>query len=133
MPSTSLHGERFGVCFLSNGTLANFGGQPYTDRWYPTSAHLPDGSAIVIGGAQWAGFPMMLTLTILRTNSIRPITSRATTGFPYPPSSSSGTLPHNTFPHVYSLLDGNLFVAANNQGMLLNWTTGVETHLPNFP
>ncbi|KAJ6591192.1 glyoxal oxidase N-terminus-domain-containing protein [Mycena vulgaris] len=158
--------------FLSNGTLVNFGGQPYTNRngeaapdgqqgvrlfnacpasgncdiyedasrvrlgsnrWYPTSARLPDGSAIILGGSMYSGW----------TNS--EVSNNPTYEF-YPAKNINGqnglpinsqffidTLPHNTFPHVYSLPDERLFVAANNQAMLLDWHTNTETRLPTFP
>ncbi|KAJ7173130.1 glyoxal oxidase N-terminus-domain-containing protein [Mycena crocata] len=158
--------------FLGNGTLVNFGGQPYinrngepapdgqqgirlfngcpasgncdiyenanrvrlgSNRWYPTSARLADGSAIVLGGSLYSGW----------TNS--EVSNNPTYEF-YPAKNINGynglpvfsnffnnTLPHNTFPHVYALPDERLFVAANNQAMLLDWRTNTETPLPNFP
>ncbi|KAK7042275.1 putative fungistatic metabolite [Favolaschia claudopus] len=143
--------------FLGNGTLVNFGGQPYTNRngqaapdglqgirlynacpasgtcdiyensnrirmssnrWYPTSTRLPDGSAIILGGAQTSGW----------SNSDD--VNNPTYEF-YPAKNVDG---YNGLPVPSSSLpSGKLFVAANNQAMLLDWQTNIETRLPNFP
>ncbi|KAJ7701836.1 glyoxal oxidase N-terminus-domain-containing protein [Mycena rosella] len=158
--------------FLGNGTLVNFGGQPYvsrdgeaapdgqqgirlfnacpaagncdiyedvsrvrlaSNRWYPTSARLPDGSAIILGGAQYSGWT---NSDIANNPSYEFYPAKNISGYngiPVPSQFFIDTLPHNTFPHVYSLPDERLFVAANNQAMLLDWHTNTETRLPNFP
>ncbi|KAG9074290.1 hypothetical protein FRC06_010794, partial [Ceratobasidium sp. 370] len=42
-------------------------------------------------------------------------------------------LPHNLFPHVFTLPNGQVFVAANNKTMILDWQRNVETRLPDLP
>jgi hypothetical protein len=34
---------------------------------------------------------------------------------------------------MFELPDGTLFIAANNQCMIFNWRTNVETRLPGIP
>ncbi|KAJ7120963.1 glyoxal oxidase N-terminus-domain-containing protein [Mycena epipterygia] len=158
--------------FLSNGTLVNFGGQPYTqrngeaapdgqqgirlfdacpasgncdiyedasrvrlgsNRWYPTSARLPDGSAIILGGALYSGWTNSEDSNNPTYEFYPAKNINGYNGLPVPSKFFNDTLPHNTFPHVYSLPDKRLFVAANNQAMLLDWQTNTETRLPNFP
>ncbi|KAF7342070.1 putative fungistatic metabolite [Mycena venus] len=175
--------------FLGNGTLVNFGGQPYinrdgeaapdgqqgirlyngcpasgtcdiyedatrvrmaSNRWYPTSARLPDGSAIILGGAQYSGWTNSEEMNN-PTYEFYPVKNiNGQNGLPIPSKFFNDTLPHNTVrhsfpisppsltphpssPHVYSLPSGKLFVAANNQAMLLDWQSNIETRLPNFP
>ncbi|KAF8595715.1 DUF1929-domain-containing protein [Ceratobasidium sp. AG-I] len=159
--------------WLSNGTLANLGGNPLVEtsdttatnglqgirlytpcadgkpcdgiyespmrirltspRWYPSSVRLADGSALIYGGAyggSWTNFDPL---------------NNPTYEF-YPPKNINGyngmrilspfledSLPHNMFPHLALLPNSNVFVAANNMAMLLNWETNTETRLPNLP
>ncbi|KAJ7757149.1 glyoxal oxidase N-terminus-domain-containing protein [Mycena metata] len=165
--------------FLSNGTMANFGGHPYIDRdgqaapdgqqgtfrcvrlfngcaasgkcdmyedstrirlgsnrWYPTSARLPDGSAIVIGGMLYSGWSNSETTNNPTYEFFPAKNINGYNGLPVPSKFFNDTLPHNTVsisPPDPSLPSQKLFVAANNQAMLLDWTTNTETRLPNFP
>jgi hypothetical protein len=43
------------------------------------------------------------------------------------------TLNGNHFPNVHPLPDGKIFVSANQQAMLFDWSTNTETRLPNIP
>lgn len=42
-------------------------------------------------------------------------------------------LPSNLFPHVFTLPDNRLFVAANKKAMIYDWKTNTEQRLPDFP
>ncbi|QRW03063.1 glyoxal oxidase [Ceratobasidium sp. AG-Ba] len=158
--------------FLSNGTLANFGGHPYTDRseeqvsdgqqgirlynpcpasqncgiyenptrirltsnrWYPSSARLHDGSVIIIGGQVTAGWTNDASVNNPTYEFFPAKNINGYNGLQIPSQFFKETLPHNTFPHLYALPSKKLFVAANNQAMLLDWENNVETRLPNFP
>ncbi|KAL5633213.1 hypothetical protein ACGC1H_003644 [Rhizoctonia solani] len=158
--------------FLSNGTLANFGGHPYTDRdgepvsdgqqgirlfnpcaasgncdiyenptrirltsdrWYPSSARLHDGSVIILGGQVTAGWTNGESVNNPTYEFFPAKNINGYNGLQIPSQFFKDTLPHNTFPHVYALPSKKLFVAANNQAMLLDWEHNVETRLPNFP
>ncbi|KAJ7905128.1 glyoxal oxidase N-terminus-domain-containing protein [Mycena leptocephala] len=162
--------------FLSNGTLVNFGGQPYinrdgeaapdgqqgirlyngcpasgtcdiyedstrvrmaSNRWYPTSTRLPDGSAIILGGAQYSGWTNSEEVNNPTYEFYPAKNINGYNGLPVPSQFFVDTLPHNTVGIAdqlrSSLPSGKLFVAANNQAMLLDWQTNTETRLPNFP
>ncbi|KAG9127920.1 hypothetical protein FRC07_007571 [Ceratobasidium sp. 392] len=158
--------------FLSNGTLANFGGHPYTersgepvsdgqqgirlfnpcgaegdcniyenptrirltsDRWYPSSARLHDGSAIIIGGQVTSGWTNDASVNNPTYEFFPARNINGYNGLQIPSQFFKDTLPHNTFPHIYALPSKKLFVAANNQAMILDWENNVESRLPNFP
>lgn len=158
--------------FLSNGTMANFGGHPYTDRdgepvsdgqqgirlfnpcaasgncdiyenptrirltsdrWYPSSARLHDGSVVILGGQITAGWTNSESVNNPTYEFFPAKNINGYNGLQIPSQFFKDTLPHNTFPHVYALPSKKLFVAANNQAMLLDWENNVETRLPNFP
>ncbi|CAE6401549.1 unnamed protein product [Rhizoctonia solani] len=120
-----------------------------SDRWYPSSARLHDGSVIILGGQVTAGwtngesvnnptyefFPAKNINGYNGLIDIWPsiIIAEFIIGLQIPSQFFKDTLPHNTFPHVYALPSKRLFVAANNQAMLLDWENNVETRLPNFP
>ncbi|KAF7329976.1 putative fungistatic metabolite [Mycena kentingensis (nom. inval.)] len=104
-----------------------------SNRWYPTTARLPDGSAFIVGGMSGSGFTNTADLNN-PTYEFYPVKNTAgSNGLPIRSQFFVDTLPHNLFPHIYSLSDDRIFVAASNQAMILNWRTGVETRLPNFP
>jgi hypothetical protein len=150
--------------WLSNGTLANFGGAPMDDipaqnglqairlftpqddgsgevwedpstvrlavnRWYPSSARISDGSQIIFGGMLVGGF------------NDEPDSDNPTLEFF--PAKGDGTpihsnfledaMPSNLFPHVFTLPDNRIFVAANQLAMIYDWVNDVETRLPDFP
>ncbi|KAF8738930.1 Copper radical oxidase, partial [Rhizoctonia solani] len=158
--------------FLSNGTLANFGGHPYTDRngeavsdgqqgirlfnpcsasgncdiyenptrirltsdrWYPSSARLHDGSVIILGGQITAGWTNSESVNNPTYEFFPAKNINGYNGLQIPSQFFKDTLPHNTFPHVFALPSKKIFVAANNQAMLLDWENNIETRLPNFP
>ncbi|CUA78132.1 hypothetical protein RSOLAG22IIIB_02750 [Rhizoctonia solani] len=99
-----------------------------SDRWYPSSARLHDGSVIILGGqitAESVNNPTYESFPAKNINRYN--------GLQIPPQFFEDTLPHNTFPHVHALPSKKLFVAANNQDILLDWENNVETRLPNFP
>ncbi|KAF8190283.1 glyoxal oxidase N-terminus-domain-containing protein [Mycena galopus ATCC 62051] len=103
-------------------------------RWFPASVRIEDGSIIIFGGA---------TANVLLNNAT---VSNPSYEF-YPPKNINGdfnglkipspflasTLTANLFPFVMELPDGNLFVAANQRAMMLNWKTNTETPLPGIP
>ncbi|XP_043700379.1 aldehyde oxidase GLOX-like [Telopea speciosissima] len=75
-------------------------------RWYATNHILPDGRIIVIGGQQnnYEFYPKSAS-----TNTVFNLT--------FLEQSS------NLYPFVHLNVDGNLFIFANNQGILFNYTT----------
>ncbi|KAJ7800826.1 glyoxal oxidase N-terminus-domain-containing protein [Mycena olivaceomarginata] len=116
-------------------------------RWYPGSVRIEDGSVIIFGYVScWSLTPCVQ----LNRNFSGATVNNATVGNPsyefYPPKNINGfnglkipspflasTLSANLFPFVMQLPDGNLFVAANERAMILNWKTNTETPLPSIP
>ncbi|KAJ7846109.1 glyoxal oxidase N-terminus-domain-containing protein [Mycena olivaceomarginata] len=150
------NGTRTPLAFSSTS-----GGHPYTDRngeaapdgqqgvrlynacpafwnlWYPTSTRLPDGSAIIIGGTLYSGWTNSEVMNNPTYEFYPAKNINDYNGLPVPSKFFNDTLPHNTslisYLYISSLPSGKLFVAANNQAMLLDWQTNTETRLPNFP
>ncbi|KAF8594625.1 hypothetical protein BDV93DRAFT_458595, partial [Ceratobasidium sp. AG-I] len=104
-----------------------------SNRWYPTSARLPDGSAIIIGGQTKSDWTNSASLNNPTYEFFPAKNINGYNGLQIPSQFLKDTLPHNTYPHVYTLPTKKIFVAANNQAMLLDWEKNTETRLPNFP
>ncbi|CAE6482201.1 unnamed protein product [Rhizoctonia solani] len=104
-----------------------------SNRWYPTSARLHDGSVVIIGGMTIADWTNSASVNNPSYEFFPPKNINGYNGLQIPSQFFKDTLPHNTYPHVYALPNKKLFVAANNQAMLLDWEKNVETRLPNFP
>jgi hypothetical protein len=150
--------------WLSNGTLASFGGNPQenvaaedgimgirlftpnndgsgevwedpstvrlaSNRWYPSSARISDGSQIVIGGAISGGFINDAS----DDNPTIEFFPPKGDGTPIHLNFLHDALPSNLFPHVFTLPDNRIFVAANQLAMIYDWVNDIETRLPNFP
>ncbi|KAJ7074306.1 copper radical oxidase [Mycena amicta] len=140
-----------GGTFLSNGTLINVGGNPVVEdktaaadfgdvdglqairlfhpcsadpencaiyenhqrirmaspRWYTTVLRLYDGSAMILGGSK-KGLPISLPFL-------------------------QDTLNANLFPIAFSLPNGKIFIAANTQAVIYDWTNNKERRLPPIP
>ncbi|KAG8791039.1 hypothetical protein FRC12_010290 [Ceratobasidium sp. 428] len=90
-----------------------------SSRWYPSSVRLPDGSAMILGGAQGGSW----------TNSEQ--LSNPTYEF-FPPKNING---YNGLQIPSQLLKeySKIFVAANKLTMIFNWQTNTENRLPNIP
>ncbi|KAJ7792251.1 glyoxal oxidase N-terminus-domain-containing protein [Mycena olivaceomarginata] len=119
-----------------------------SNRWYPTSTRLPDGSAIIIGGTLYSGWTNSEVMNNPTYEFYPAKNINGYNGLPVPSKFFNDTLPHNTcglhsspvnylvadrYLYISSLPSGKLFVAANDQAMLLDWQTNTETRLPNFP
>ncbi|CAF1630160.1 unnamed protein product [Didymodactylos carnosus] len=102
-------------------------------RWYPGMARLDDGSVLIGGGCKYN------TLMNNKTNN------QPSWEF-YPPKNINGhrgtpihspflvdSLNANLFPHLISLTNGNVFVAAQKLTMIYNWRKNKETRLPSIP
>ncbi|CAE6497104.1 unnamed protein product [Rhizoctonia solani] len=104
-----------------------------SSRWYPSSARLSDGSAIIYGGAyggSWTNFEALNNPTY---EFYPPKNIHGYNGLQIPAQFLKDSLPHNMFPHVVLLPDNKLFIAANDKSMLFNWETNTENRLPNLP
>ncbi|GAA5924677.1 uncharacterized protein JCM15063_005705 [Sporobolomyces koalae] len=98
-------------------------------RWYPTSTRLTDGSLIIVGGMIAGGY----------NNDIS--TDNPTIEF-YPPKGNGlqiysaflhDALKSNLFPVLFTLPNGQLFVAANKMAMIYDPVKNTEYRLPDFP
>ncbi|KAG0151464.1 hypothetical protein CROQUDRAFT_36925 [Cronartium quercuum f. sp. fusiforme G11] len=106
-------------------------------RWYPTLARLADGSVMIVGGSKrggWKNNPAVNNPTI---EYFPPKKLNFADGSPRVPIHLpflERTLSSNLYPLVIPLPKvDTVFMAANNDAMLYNWRTGVETPLPPFP
>lgn len=99
-----------------------------SDRWYPSTTRLDDGSLIIFGGMIAAGY------------NNQESTDNPTLEF-WPPKGTGlavySTFLHdalntNLFPVTFLLPSGDIFVAANTMAMTYNWRTNKETRLPGF-
>ncbi|KAG8685122.1 hypothetical protein FRC08_013288, partial [Ceratobasidium sp. 394] len=102
-------------------------------RWYPSGARLPDGSLLIIGGAFGGGWTNNAQLNNPTYEFYPPKNINGFNGLQIPSPFLVDTLPHNLFPHVFTLPNGQVFVAANNKTMILDWQRNVETRLPDLP
>ncbi|QRV89331.1 glyoxal oxidase [Ceratobasidium sp. AG-Ba] len=128
--------RHFNPC-TSSGTC-NFFENPQrvrlaSQRWYPSSVRLSDGSVLVFGGAHggdWTNNPSLNNPTY-EYYPAKNIAGR--NGLPISSLFLVDSLPHNMFPHIMLLPSNSLFVAANNRTMFLDWKNNIETRLPNLP
>jgi hypothetical protein len=100
-----------------------------SNRWYPSSTRLTDGSIIIMGGMLAGGFNNKLS------------TDNPTYEF-FPPKFNGqaiyskflhDALNTNLFPLLFTLPDGTIFVGANEMAMIFNWETNTEYRLPGVP
>ncbi|KAF8599754.1 copper radical oxidase [Ceratobasidium sp. AG-I] len=97
-------------------------------RWYNTVARLDDGSVMIIGGSTRGGWMNNAT------------TNNPTIEF-YPPKLTGvtmlkflvDTLNSNLFPIAFTLPNGRVFMAANNDAMIYDWHMNSEHRLPPLP
>ncbi|KDN33567.1 hypothetical protein RSAG8_13340, partial [Rhizoctonia solani AG-8 WAC10335] len=102
-------------------------------RWYPSGARLSDGSLLIIGGAYGGGWTNFKELNNPTYEFYPPKNLNGYNGVQIPSQFLVDTLPHNLFPHVFALPNNQIFVAANNKTMMLDWQRNVETRLPDLP
>ncbi|KAG8776107.1 hypothetical protein FRC12_001099, partial [Ceratobasidium sp. 428] len=105
-----------------------------SQRWYPSSVRLSDGSVLVFGGAyggDWTNNPNLNNPTY----EFYPAKNLAgRNGLPIQSSFLVDSLPHNMFAHLFLLpSNSTIFIAANNRTMYLDWKNNVETRLPSLP
>ncbi|WAR58015.1 hypothetical protein PtB15_5B245 [Puccinia triticina] len=105
-----------------------------TARWYPTSARLPDGSVIIVGGSTEGAFRNSVTINNPTIEYYPPksfaFSSKSEIYSPF----LNRSLVTNLFPIVIVLpIPETIFIAANNDAMLYNWKTNTESPLPPFP
>ncbi|KDR81327.1 hypothetical protein GALMADRAFT_136335 [Galerina marginata CBS 339.88] len=102
-------------------------------RWYPSSVRIEDGSVIIFGGSSDGAFINSATLNNPSYEYYPPKNINGFNGLKIPSQFLVDTLNGNHFPILLYLPDGTIFVAANQQAMILNWRTNKETRLPGIP
>lgn len=134
--------------------LDNPGGlQMQSQRWYPGIETLPDGSLVLIGGANNGGFinrnyPNDDPAFAGGGSMTNPSGGGANPTYEfYPPRASlpagNGTLGYsnfmvktsglNMYPHMFLLPSGNIFMQANYSTVIWNYTANTETYLQEMP
>ncbi|KAL8283502.1 hypothetical protein RQP46_005605 [Phenoliferia psychrophenolica] len=98
------------------------------NRWYPTLETLEDGSVIVIGGEMYGGF----VNSVNQRQSVPTYEFWPTKGASINSSFLADTQPANLYPLTWLLPSGLIFMQANWQTTLFNYTSAVETRLPNI-
>ncbi|KAJ7512721.1 glyoxal oxidase N-terminus-domain-containing protein [Mycena galericulata] len=98
-------------------------------RWYTSTARLPDGSLMIVGGIH-ESTPFYNTDPV---NSFE-FFPKKFGGVPVPSDFLARTVPVNLFPRVFPLPDGTIFMLANNQSILYDVETNTEIlRLPDLP
>ncbi|EJU05922.1 hypothetical protein DACRYDRAFT_127562 [Dacryopinax primogenitus] len=102
-------------------------------RWYVTVTRLDDGSALIMGGSKKGGWMNNATVNNPTFEFFPPKNIHGYNGLPIPSSFLKDTLNANLFPIAFTLPDGTVFVAANQDSMIYDWKKNEETRLPRFP
>ncbi|KAF9568286.1 copper radical oxidase [Agrocybe pediades] len=104
-----------------------------SDRWYPSSVRIEDGSVLIFGGSIVGGFINDASVNNPTYEFYPPKNIHGFNGLQIPSKFLVDTLNGNHFPNMIYLPDGNIFIAANQQAMIFNWRTNTETRLPGIP
>lgn len=101
-------------------------------RWYNTVVRISDGSAMILGGSTEGGWMNNATVNN-PTIEYYPPKSIMDPGIPIHSPFLASTLNSNLFPVAFSISNGYVFVAANNDAMLYDWQSNHERRLPPIP
>ncbi|KAF9567095.1 copper radical oxidase [Agrocybe pediades] len=104
-----------------------------SNRWYPSSVRIEDGSVLIFGGSVSGGFINGASVNNPSYEFYPPKNINGFNGVKIPSKFLTDTLNSNHFPILIYLPDGTIFVAANQQAMIFNWKTNTETRLPGIP
>ncbi|KAI0819135.1 copper radical oxidase [Irpex lacteus] len=102
-------------------------------RWYNTVIRISDGSAMIIGGSKKGGWINNSTTNNPTVEYFPPKDINGVNGLPITLPFLVDTLNSNLFPIAFSLPDGRVFMAANNDAMIYDWKNNVEHRLPQIP
>lgn len=102
-------------------------------RWYNTVLRISDGSAMIIGGSLKGGWMNNATTNNPTIEYFPPKDINGANGLPIHLPFLVDTLHSNLFPIAFSLPDGNVFMAANQDAMIYDWKNNVERRLPKIP
>ncbi|KAF9532178.1 copper radical oxidase [Crepidotus variabilis] len=102
-------------------------------RWYNTVIRLSDGSAMIIGGSKKGGWMNNATVNNPTIEFYPPKNIHGSNGLPVHLPFLEKTLNSNLFPIAFSLPDGRVFMAANRDAIIYDWTTNETQNLPQIP
>lgn len=102
-------------------------------RWYNTVLRISDGSAMIVGGSLKGGWINNSTTNNPTVEYFPPKDIHGSNGLPVHLPFLVDTLSSNLFPIVFSLPDGKVFIAANNDAMIYDWRSNIERRLPSIP
>ncbi|KAF5315884.1 hypothetical protein D9611_004964 [Ephemerocybe angulata] len=102
-------------------------------RWYNTVIRIEDGSAMIIGGAKKGGWMNNATVNNPTIEYYPPKNLHGSNGLPLELRFFLDTLNSNLFPITFSLPDGTVFMAANQDAMIYDWASNTERRLPKIP
>jgi hypothetical protein len=102
-------------------------------RWYNAVVRISDGSALIIGGSKKGGWINNATVNNPTIEYFPPKSIHNSNGLPIQLPFLADTLNSNLFPIAFSLPDGKIFMAANQDAMIYDWQTNTERRLPTIP
>src|SRR5258708_23196879 len=94
---------------------------------------MSDGSDMIIGGSRKGGWINNATVNNRSIEYYPPKSIHGSHGMPIELPFLTKTLKSNLFPIAFSLPDGKIFVAANNDAMVYDWKSNIERYLPKIP
>jgi hypothetical protein len=98
------------------------------NRWYPTLETIEDGSVMIIGGELYGSY----VNGVAQKQNVPTYEFWPTKGAPINSTFLVDTQPANLYPLTWLLPNGLIFMQANWQTTLLNYTTAAESRLPNI-
>ncbi|KAH0830643.1 copper radical oxidase [Lanmaoa asiatica] len=104
-----------------------------SSRWYNTALRLSDGSAMIIGGSKKGGWINNATVNNPTVEYWPPKSIHGSNGLPIYLPFLVDTLNANLFPIAFTLPDGKVFMAANQDAMVYDWKANTEQRLPRIP
>ncbi|KAK7449222.1 hypothetical protein VKT23_013367 [Stygiomarasmius scandens] len=105
-----------------------------SNRWYPSSVRLDDGSVMIYGGSTSGAFQNSEGINNPSYELFPPKNINGFNGVQIPSQFLKDTLNGNHFPILIMLPDGNIFIAANQKAMVFNWRDNTEVRrLPDIP
>jgi hypothetical protein len=93
-------------------------------RWYASDQILPDQRVIVVGGRRQFNYEFV-------PKTAPGLQQRGAINFPFLAQTNDPGAENNLYPFTHLSPDGNLFVFANQQSILLNYNTGAT--VKTFP
>ncbi|KAJ8518560.1 hypothetical protein ONZ45_g4378 [Pleurotus djamor] len=104
-----------------------------SDRWYPSTTRLEDGSILVFGGGMADVYMNNASTNNPTYEFFPPKNINGFNGLQIPSPFMNDALNANLFPAMFSLPEGKLFAASNQLTMLFDWKTNTEYRLPSIP